>query len=177
MRHARPLGFDDLEARKLLTKVHHAAVQAEPKPASAPSEVAVPLTLEGTLSADTKASKIITDDFGNQTTATPVSGVLTGVGQVRGTWDESADSAEQYLGPDSIQLHNSKGSFVLGFYATALGESEQTAQGTVYPGASVQIADGTGAYANATVSGFVQEATNARETVVRGLTLSTGAST
>jgi hypothetical protein len=179
MRHVRSLGFDDLESRKLMTKVHPAAAHIDPFPpaSSTPptaAEVAAPqtLTLQGTLTANTKAARIITDDFGDQTTATPVSGVLAGIGLVHGTWDESADEAQQYLGPDSIQLHNSKGSFVIGFDATSLGQSVQTSQGTVYPGAGLQLDNGTGIYANATASGYVQEVTNARQTVIEGLTLS-----
>jgi hypothetical protein len=178
MRHVRSLGFDDLEARKLLTKVHHAVEPADPKPASSTAEVAAPITFQGTLNVVNKSASVITDDFGNQTTATPVSGFIDGIGAVQGTWDESADSAEQYLGPDSIQLHNSKGSFVLGFYATELGQSEETAQGTlVYPGANVAVDNGTGAYAKISGSGFIQEITNAKETVIKGLSLNGGPST
>jgi hypothetical protein len=171
MRHARSLGFDDLEARKLLTaKVgHHLAAHSEPAIAFPPAEVAIPLTLDGTLTANVKAATIVTDSYGDQTTVTPVSGVLAGVGAVRGTWNESANVEQQYLGPDSIQLHNAKGSFVLAFDATALGQGEQTPQGTVYPGAALQFAHGAGAYAKLSVSGFIQENTNARATVVESL--------
>jgi hypothetical protein len=177
MRHARSLGFDALEARKLLTKVHHPALSANAVPASSTAEISAPITFQGTLNIANKSSSIVTDDLGNQTTVVPVSGYIDGIGAVKGTWDESADSAEQYLGPDSIQLHNSKGSFVLGFYATQLGQSEQNPQGTIlYPGANVQVDDGTGAYANIKGSGFVQEMTNAKETVIEGLSLSGGPS-
>jgi hypothetical protein len=176
MRHVRPLGFDDLEARKLLTKVHHAAVHADPVPASPPAQVAAPLVLDGTLAANNKAAQVITDDYGDQTTATPVSGVLGGLGVVRGTWDESADQYGNYLDPDTIQLHNSKGSFVLAFDATTTGQGQQTAQGIVYDGATQQLEDGTGAYARASESGFIQMNLKPRGSVVESLTVSSNKS-
>jgi hypothetical protein len=178
MRHVRSLGFDDLEARKLLTKVHHATLTADAVPSASTAEISAPITFQGTLNIANKSSSIITDDLGDQMTVVPVSGDIDGIGAVKGTWDESADAAEQYLGPDSIQLHNSKGSFVLGFNATELGQSEQSAQGTVvYPGANLQVNNGTGAYANLKGSGFVQELTNAKETVIEGFSFSGGPST
>jgi hypothetical protein len=167
MRHVRPLGFDDLEARKLLTKVHHAAVHADP----VATEVAIPLTLDGTLVLHNKAAAVQTDALGDQTTATPVSGVLGGLGMVRGVWDESVDQNGAYLDPDIIQLHNSKGSFVIAFDATTLGQGEQAANGTVFYGAAQQLENGTGAFARSTESGFVQVNTNAKETVDESLTL------
>jgi hypothetical protein len=164
MRHVRSLGFDDLEARKLLTTVHHAAVHAITKPASPPKEVAGPLALDGSLAVNNRSAWVSTDQFGDQTTATPVSGVLGGLGVVRGTWDESVDQNGAYLNPDTIRLHNSKGSFVIAFDATAFGQSPN--------GASQHLEGGTGAYARASESGFVQLNTNPKETVVESLTVS-----
>jgi hypothetical protein len=172
MRHVRPLGFDDLESRKLLTKLHHAAVHADPAPASRPAEVAAPLVLDGTLVVNSKAAQVLTDDLGDQTTASPVSGVLGGLGRVRGTWDESVDQYGEYLDPDTIQLQNSRGSFVLAFDATTTGQGQQTAQGMVYNGAPQQLEDGTGAYAKASESGFIQMNAKPRGTVVASLTVS-----
>jgi hypothetical protein len=168
MRHARSLGFDNLEARQLLSKIHHAA--------SPPAEVAAPLSLAGTLVANHKLATISTDAYGDQTTITPVAGVLAGVGMVRGSWDESTDMNGNYLGPDSIQLHNNKGTFVIGFDATTVGQAAMTPQGMVYNGAAIELVDGTGAYAEATTSGFLQMNTNARQTVVTSLTLTSGTS-
>ena len=79
-----------------------------------------------------------------------------------------------YLDPDTIQLHTSKGSFVIAFDATTLGQGVQAANGTVFYGASQQLEDGTGAFARSSESGFIQVNTNAKETVVESLTLSSG---
>jgi hypothetical protein len=175
MRKTRSLGFDDLEARKLLTKVHHAALHVAPVLASSsPAEV---LALDGTLVANNKAATILTDGYGDQTTATPVSGVLAGLGMVHGTWDETVDGNGKYLGPDEIQLHTSKGSFIVAFDATTLGQGAPTAQGMVYNGAAVEVVDGTGAYAKASATGFIQENTNAKQTVIESLALNNGSST
>lgn len=154
-----------------MTRIHHPVAHVAPLPGNPPAHVATPLALQGTLIVHTRASKIVYDAYGDQVTATPVSGYLSGVGHVRGTWDESVDGNGKYLGPDSIQLHNSKGSFVLGFDATTLSRTEQTAQGTIYPGATLLLDNGTGAYDGASTSGFLQENTNARHTVVTSLTL------
>ncbi len=173
MRPTRSFGFDTLEGRMLLSKVHHPALHAAPVPASSspPPQVASPMTLTGTLTANGKAT-VQYDSYGDQVTVTPVSGTLSGVGAVRGTWDESVDGSGKYLGPDSIQLHDAHGSLVVGFDATALANPVTTPQGTTYPGASFQVDNGQGAFAGATASGSIQETTNARHTQITGFTLS-----
>ncbi len=177
MRHVRSLGFDDLEGRQLLSRVHHLALHTHPLPASSIATPGASLALSGTLSANTRASTVTYDSLGDQTTVTRVSGVLSGVGLVHGIWNESVDINQKYLGPDSIQLHSARGSFVITFDATTLGQGQSTPQGTVYNGAVQHLVNGKGLYAGASETGFIQENTNARHTVVQSLTLSPGTST
>ena len=167
MRHARNPVFDDLEGRQLLSTVHHAAL---------PQDTAGPLELDGTLTVDARAAKVSLDDFGDQTTETPVSGVLGGLGLVHGTWDESADINGAYLGPDTIRLHNSRGSFVIEFDDTTFGQGIPTAQGRVYDVAHQQLQEGTGAFVRASEAGLIRQTTDAKETTVESFTLTSNRS-
>ncbi len=73
MRHVRSLGFEDLEARKLLStaKAHPAAHRTVH---SAP--VTVPLVLDGTIKVDNGAASSVTNLDGSTTTSTPAAGTL-----------------------------------------------------------------------------------------------------
>jgi hypothetical protein len=161
MRHVRSLDFDGLETRKLMTKAHAA-------------HPAVPLVLDGTLAVDQKAATTTTDYAGDTLKATPVSGVLGGVGKVKGVWNEGADYYGDSLGPDTIQLHNPQGTFVISFDTAKLGKVHRTPQGGYFDGLPQQVHGGTGAYARATESGSIVVNTNAARTSAQSLTLSTG---
>ena len=94
MSHVRSLCFEALEERKLLSRGH---IVAHAKHAA----VATPLVLNGTLTVDNKATTTSMDDQGDTTTSIPVAGQLGTLGEVRGIWNESADSEGDYLGPDT----------------------------------------------------------------------------
>src|ERR1700722_15533777 len=108
MSHVRSLCFEALEARKLLSR---GQIVAHSKHAV----VATPLVLNGTLTINNRGTTVTTDEQGNTTTSTPVTGQVGTLGEVRGIWNESADSEGDYVGPDTLQLHNAKGSFIVAF--------------------------------------------------------------
>ena len=147
MRRVLALGFEGLEARKLLTASHHAAAHAAPA-----AVVVVPV---GTLAVENHAATTAMGALGGSTTTTPVAGSLDGLGKVRGAWDKSLDTFGDYAGPDTLRLRDSRGSFVLAFNTSAAGKVRHHADGTV----SYEIADhvrgGTGAYARATGVGTI----------------------
>ena len=122
MRHAVSPRFDDLEDRKLLSKAHIAAAH----PASA---VAAPLVLNGTLAVDYKAATMNMNADGSSTTVVPVSGRLGTLGGVHGDWNQSVDSYGDYEGPDTIKLHDTKGSFIITFNDQNPGKTYKTAEG------------------------------------------------
>ena len=98
-------------------------------------------------------------------TSTPVAGQLGTLGEVRGIWNESADEYGDYLGPDTMQLHNAKGSFVVAIQRTkhrAVTPSRGRCRpSTVDPSSP---SDGTGAYARAKESGTIELTTNSART-------------
>ena len=159
MRHVHPLGFDDLEGRKLMSKAHARVV---------------PLVLEGTLAVDRKAASSTMDMYGDTYRTTPVSGTLVGVGKVRGTWQEGADYYGDPIGTDTIQLKDPKGSFTVTFDPTRLGKEHPVAGGQAFAAIAQQVRGGTGAYAKASENGSIVVTTNAAKTAVESITLSNG---
>jgi hypothetical protein len=166
MRHVRSLCFEALEQRKLLSRGH---IVAHAKHAV----VATALVLNGTLTVNSKGTTVNMDELGNTTTSTPVSGQLGALGAVRGIWNESADSEGDYVGPDTLQLHNSKGSFNVTFNADNPGQLHRIAGGGVYYEHPQHVSGGMRAYARAKESGSIELTTNPARTVVESMTLST----
>jgi hypothetical protein len=167
MRFVRSLGFDDLEARQLLSKVHPGA--AHPVHAAV---VATPLVLSGTLAIDTKATSTINNLDGSMSQVTPVVGVLGALGEVHGVWTESVDSFGEYEAPDTIQLRNSQGAFVIEFNNANPGKAQKLGHGAVYYQLAQRVVDGTGAYARSSETGTIQlDGIGARKGIV-GMTLS-----
>ncbi len=169
MSHVRSLCFDALEERKLLSRGH---VVAHAKNAV----VATALVLNGTLTVNNRGTTTQMDEQGNTTTSTPVSGQLGVLGEVHGIWNESADSDGDYVGPDTLQLHNATGSFIVAFNANNPGQLHRIAGGAVYYEHPQHIAAGTGAYARVEESGSIELTTNKARTVVESMTLSTTSS-
>ncbi len=166
MRHARSPRFDDLEDRKLLSKAHIAA--AHPAPA-----VAAPLVINGTLAVDYKAATMTMNPDGSSTTVVPVSGRLGTLGVVHGDWNQSVDSYGDYQGPDTIQLQDSKGTFVIAFNDGTPGKTYKTAQGAPYYEHNQHVAGGTHAYAKATESGSIELVMNSAKNQINSLILTT----
>ena len=166
MRRDRPLIFEGLESRRLMAKVH---------PAAAPvvhAEVVTPLVLDGTLVIDNKATAMSQDGLGDSYQETPVSGVLLGVGKVKGDWTESADSYGDPLGPDTIQLQNGQGSFTINFSTANHGSPHKTATGVEsFKSLTQHVHGGTKAYAHATETGTITVNTNASGKVDETMTL------
>jgi hypothetical protein len=159
MRHVHPLGFDDLESRKLMTKVHAKAV---------------PLVFEGTLAVDRKDASSTMDMYGDTYRTTPVSGMLVGVGKVKGAWQEEADYYGDLTGTDTIQLKGQKGSFTVTFDPSRLGKEHPVTGGQAFAAIPQKVRGGSGAYAGASEDGSIVVTTNAAKTAVESMTLGTG---
>jgi hypothetical protein len=166
MSHRRFLHFEDLEERQLLSgtqRVPHA------KRAIATTM----LVLNGTLAVDNKATTTSMDDEGDITTSIPVAGQLGALGEVHGTWNTSADQYGDYLSPDTLQLRDSKGTFVVAF-----NEQDSDAVHHLAGGAEENVhpqlgSDGTGAYARTKESGTIELTTNSARTLTESMTLTT----
>lgn len=162
MRRDRSFQCEGLEPRRLLTKGH--LVHAE---------VVVPEVLDGTLTVNTKQTLASQDYMGNTQLSTPVSGVLSGLGKVQGTWNEVADSLGDSLGDDALQLHNAQGSVTLMFSPSNHGKAHKTALGTSFSPLAQHVTGGTKGYNHASESGTITINTNASGKTVQSMTLST----
>jgi hypothetical protein len=166
MNHVRSISFEALEARELLSRGH---IPAQSKPAVA----VTPLAINGTLKINNNGTKTSTDAQGNLTVSTPVSGQLGAMGKVRGMWNESSDSEGDYIGPDTLQLHNAKGSFVVAFNADNPGQLHPIAGGGANYEHIQRIVSGAHAYAGVKESGSIELTTNSARTVVESMTITT----
>jgi hypothetical protein len=128
--------------------------------------------LNGTLTVQNSAATTNENLDGGYTNSVPVSGQLSGLGEVRGIWYESSDSMGDYLGPDTITLHGAQGGFTIAFSNGTSGPAHKTAQHTVYYQHSQKVISGSGAYAGAKESGSLDLNMNAAHTTVESITLS-----
>ncbi len=171
MKRVRSLRFDTLESRRLLSTAHLALAHAA-------RAAAVPLVVTGTLTVDNNPDDIssTTNIDGSTTTSVPVAGQLGALGKVRGVWNESVDEFGDYDGPDTLILHNAKGSFGVAFNdsPTSKPSSHAKTGGAITYEHAQQVLGGNGAYARATESGSIEVTTNAARTKVASLTLQTG---
>ncbi len=169
MRHALSPRCEDLEGRMLLSaRAHHAAAPKAQVPV-----VTTPLVVQGTLAVAQKAASSSTDGSGDTITTVPVTGELTGIGKVRGLWNESEDAYGNYIGPDTIQLRSAQGTFSVVFNDTHLGKAHRTATGASFNPVPQHVHGGTGAYAHATETGTIVLNTNATRKVIESLALNT----
>jgi hypothetical protein len=164
MKRVHSLTFESLEGRELLSGAR-AAHAARAHPAAAG-----PLMLDDTLTVNNKQAITNTNLDGGDTTSVPVSGQLTGVGAVHGVWYESTDAYGDYMGPDTITLHGSQGSFTIAFNNGSPGPAHKDGT-TVYYQHAQKFDGGSGAYAGATESGSIDLNENARHTAVASITL------
>jgi hypothetical protein len=167
MNRGRALNLEPLEARQLLAHAHHQAAHAAAAPVSAP------LVIDGALTVVNRSAIMTTNDDGSSTSETPVSGVLGSMGKFQGTWYETVDAYGDYEGPDTIQLHNSKGTILIAFndqnpVKSGGGSSTQSALERVY---SQKVLAGAGAYAKATEAGTIEVVLNPARTGVKTMEL------
>jgi hypothetical protein len=127
--------------------------------------------LDGTLTADNHAAATTTNLDGGYTNSVPVSGQLSELGQVHGVWSESTDAYGNYLGPDTVTLHGSQGSFTVAFSNATPGPAHRTGPHSVYYRHAQRLSSGSGAYAKAKESGTIDLNMNASHTTVESLTL------
>ncbi len=165
MRHVHSLGFDALETRDLLSKTHVAAAHATP--AAAP----VPLVLSGTLSVDNNGATATMNADGSSTTVIPVAGRFGALGEVRGVWDNSVDPYGNYMGPDTLYLHDAKGGFILTFNDLNTAGRHPLGNGAVDFVHTQRLYKGSGGYAGASESGTIQLDTNKAKSLIVSLTL------
>jgi hypothetical protein len=173
MKHARLFGFDALESRMLLSSGHvtaaHHGVRANAATGGA-------LVLSGTLTVDNRAAIMQTDAEDESINQTPVSGDLGALGEVHGVWTETFDAYGDYIGPDTIALHSSKGTIVVAFNDQNVLHSHAVKKGSVTMDYAQRAQGETGAYAHASETGTLVLATNKLQTSVASMQLETGKS-
>jgi hypothetical protein len=170
MSRVHTLRFEALEARELLSTAHPAAAHAA-KPHAKAAVATVPLVLNGTVNVNNGEALSEENLDGGYTTAVPVSGQLGALGQVTGMWYESSDENGDYLGPDTITLHDTQGAFTIAFNNGSSGPAHRTGPHSVYYQHKVQIEGGTGAYSGDTGSGTIDLNMNRAHTEVESITL------
>ncbi len=165
----RPLQFDALETRELLSlahapREHHARERAHPAATS------TSLPLDGVLTAHTNAKNETENNAGGVTSSVPVSGQLSSLGQVKGDWYESSGSTG-YIGPDTITLHGAKGAIALAFNNGTPGPTHRAGPDSVFYQHPLKIQGGTGSYAGYMGTGTIDLNMNATHTEVESITI------
>jgi hypothetical protein len=164
MKHVLWPGFEALEARKLLSKTHAAVAHAAPADAG-------PINLSGTLTVDNKGATTTMNDDGSSTNVVPVSGTVAALGAVHGVWDNSTDAFGNYMGPDSLYLHNAKGGVLLTFQDLNSRGGHALGHGVVAYTHTQRLYQSGGAYAGASESGTIDLATNKARSLIVSMTL------
>jgi hypothetical protein len=166
MKHVHSLRFETLEARQLLSRAHVAVAHAARPPAT-------PVVLNGTLTVDNNPSATTTtmNEDGSMTTSVPVAGQLGALGQVHGIWNETVDSFGDYEGPDTLTLHDSKGTFAVAFDNENSPRADVKVRGAFSYEHLQMVYGGNGAYARASESGSIELTTNAARTEIVSMTL------
>jgi hypothetical protein len=164
MKHVYWPGFETLEARKLLSKVHVAVAHATPAATG-------PIVLNGTLTVDSKRATMMTNADGSSTSVVPVSGQIGALGTVHGVWDNTVDAYGDYVGPDTLALHNSKGGVLLSFNDLNAGGGHALGHGAMTYMHTQRLYRGSGAYTGASESGTIALATNKARSLIASMTL------
>jgi hypothetical protein len=134
---------------------------------------ATTLVLSGTLNVDNKAATTSTDSEGDTMTMIPVAGQLGALGTVHGFWNETVDAYGDYLGPDTVQLRDPQGIFVVAFNNGNAVRAQHLAGGAVAYKHPERVLDGTGSYARTIERGTIELTTNGARSDVETLTLAT----
>lgn len=176
MSRARSPHFESLETRELLSGVHADKAHAH-KAHAAQSEAAslaatTPASISGTLTLNNKDASQGQNAYGGYTTSVPVSGTLSGLGQVSGYWYESTDEMGDYMGPDTITLHGASGAISVAFSDGAPGPAHKSGPHSIYYQHKLVIEGGTGDFAGETGSGTINLNMNGAHTMVKTITIS-----
>jgi hypothetical protein len=157
----------------LLSKIHHAAAQADPAPkaTATPAAVASTLNLNGTLVVDMKAATQQDDAESDTITMVPVTGDLGTLGKVHGVWSETVDEFGDYLGPDTIEFATSQGTFTIAFDSANLGNAKKVGHASVFPPLAQQLDGATGIFAKDAENGSLQVITNPSKGVAETMTI------
>ena len=131
--------------------------------------------LNGSLTVDNNpdAATSTTNVDGSTTTSLPVAGELSGLGRVRGIWNETLDEFGDYEGPDTLILRAAKGAFGVAFNNQNSTPATAKTHAPLTFDHSQKVLGGSGAYARAKKSGTIAVTTNAAQTEVVSLTLQT----
>jgi hypothetical protein len=164
MIHVHSPGFEALEARKLLSKIHAAVAHAAPGTAG-------PIVLSGTLSVDNKGAATTMNADGSSTNVVPVSGQVSPLGAVHGVWNNSVDPFGNYMGPDTLYLHSGKGGVLLTFQDANSGGGHAQGHGAVSYTHTQRLYRGSGACAGASESGTIELTTNKARSLIVSMTL------
>jgi hypothetical protein len=156
------LGFDPLEARKLLTTAH----------VSTPQPI-VPIAINGTLTVNPNDSTQFENPDSSWTTTVPVSGVINGLGKVKGTWETSVDPYGDYMGPDLLELQTKtpKGSFDIAFNNVNTTKPTKVSPGVGFYQHGQHLEQGTGAYSHVSESGSIELMVNDKKGSVTSMVL------
>jgi hypothetical protein len=168
MRRVRPLRFDALEARELLTRAHPAiALRAH--------AVARPLVLNGTLTVDPSPSATTAsmNPDGSSSTSVRVTGTLGALGAVQGTWNVSTDSLGDSSGVETLRLHNASGTVLIVLNTQTASRSYPAGHGAVYQEYAQRLYAGTGPYAGTSESGSIKLVSNKTQTMITTLAVHT----
>jgi hypothetical protein len=166
MRRDRPISFEPLEGRQLMTTAH-------------PASVAAPVVLNGTLSVNVNDSSQIENMDGSWTTTVPVSGVLATMGKVKGYWETSIDPYGNYLGPDELVLQTNnpkgsadpKGTVTIDFTNENTGKAKKISPGLGFYQHGEQLASGSGAYSKVFENGSIELMVNMKKGSVTSIVL------
>jgi hypothetical protein len=171
MKHARSFGFDALESRMLLSSGHDTAAHHA---ARADAATGAALVLSGTLTVDNRAAIMQTDAESDSINQTPVSGDLGALGEVHGVWTETFDTYGDYIGPDTIALHSSKGTIVVDFNDQNILQSRAVKKGPATYEYAQRVQGGTDAFVHTSETGTLVLTTNAPRTSIATMQFETG---
>lgn len=167
MRHVHSLGFDDLEAKKLLSKA------VVPAPHTTPMVAATPIELNGTLAVDNNGASQTQSADGGTVTMTPVTGRLATLGKVRGVWSETTGPYGDIEGLDVLRLRGPKGMIVLEFNNASPGAVHKAAHGAVYYTETQVVGASSGGYAGSTETGSIELFPNSGRSEIASFVLHT----
>jgi len=160
------LAFNSLEARKLLTVAHVAAIHP-----------VTPVNLGGTLTVNVNNSAQSQNLDGSWTTSVPVSGTLDGYGKVKGYWATSIDQFGNYRAPDSIELQlpskKTKGSLTIDFNNHNTGKPTKVSPTLGFYQHAQHLASGSGLFAHTSESGSIELMDNLKKGDVTRMVLIT----